>query len=149
MFNLVEEARNSLPRLTTYHRETNEDIAMDLLNNCLDIFMLHELTHAIGQDYQTDDEDGDDSYGWENAVRLRGSPAINNADNYAFFGAGASLITPPRTGDTPMRPNKNGQVELFPPRVVAKRDIEHFEFNNVVSRQRSQSFNGRHEEIYA
>lgn len=68
----------------------------------------------ISKLYATEDADGVYSYEWENVVRLSGTgKAIKNAENFAYFGVIASLITPRTPEDVSMRINKEGEVQVF------------------------------------
>ncbi|PLB50857.1 hypothetical protein P170DRAFT_474405 [Aspergillus steynii IBT 23096] len=78
----------------------------------LDHTILHELTHALSQD-DTDDVGGMRSYGWRRSVEIgKTSKFWRNADNYAYFGLAARMISP-RDGTSAARPNKDGSTSAL------------------------------------
>ncbi|CRG84227.1 hypothetical protein PISL3812_01541 [Talaromyces islandicus] len=99
--------------------------------------LFHDMIHAIGQGkigdvhvHETGADGVDEgaperqaSYGWSHCLRF--SPygpssesmdkarALENADNYAYFGLGASLISPAGVGK-PQRVNPDGSLQVIP-----------------------------------
>ncbi|KAF2754874.1 hypothetical protein EJ05DRAFT_513790 [Pseudovirgaria hyperparasitica] len=51
--------------------------------------ILHELTHTLP--YEVNDDE-DNPYGWEHSIQKHTDAALDNADNYAYFGALALLF---------------------------------------------------------
>ncbi|KAL1963046.1 hypothetical protein VTN77DRAFT_8794 [Rasamsonia byssochlamydoides] len=83
--------------------------------------LLNEMTHAVNDAIATVDVDANgDSYGWNNCVGFSLRPphpwevSYRNADNYAFFGLGARMISP-ANGAQPQRPNQDGSISVLPP----------------------------------
>lgn len=149
----LEEIRDFLPRAAGLRRPGDQSPVIDLLTLVMDTTLLHEMTHAIHPSKAGVDLYSPDSYLWKNIVRMSHSGGYLNSESLAYFAIIASLITPPSIENTPMRVNREGIVQVFPSyvnakHVNAKRDIEHSEIDNVSSRQRPQSFNESHGEIY-
>ncbi|KKA18250.1 hypothetical protein T310_7796, partial [Rasamsonia emersonii CBS 393.64] len=83
--------------------------AMDAAS-LFDHTMLHEMTHAIKNVRRTRDV----GYGWKNVVKFSPNKADANADNYAFFGLGARMLSP-ANGEDASRPNRDGSISALPP----------------------------------
>ena len=80
-----------------------------IIDFTIDLILVHELSHAIPAD-GTDDSQGDQSYGWDNVVRIsqEGDTSLKNADSYAWFAAGAWLI------EHNLRFVPDGKIQVIP-----------------------------------
>lgn len=95
-------------------------IGADWIVGCVDLLLVHEMSHAIREPYRTDDVDYDDSYVWKDVIRLgEFSIGLYNAQNYAIFAAGADLITPPNPSDVKLRIVADGTCQVIPREVGA------------------------------
>lgn len=122
-YKAVEDFRRLLPRARDHYRIEGLDIrkpAIDLAGNAVDVNLLYHMTSAIEEPYNVFPAQ---SYGWHHVTRPN-MLGPRTANNYAYFGMIASLITPKTADVTPMRVNQDGFVEVIPPQVMAKRDID-------------------------
>ncbi|KAK2595262.1 hypothetical protein QQS21_007049 [Conoideocrella luteorostrata] len=74
-----------------------------------DCALFHEMTHIIPPPYDTVDV-GPRPYGWFAARNLSDSQGHRNADSYAYFAMGATLLSP-TNGNTPMRATSKGGIK--------------------------------------
>ena len=120
----VEDARALLPNLTPDLKKelaqqvdktpTTLKTEVDLATSAGDFVMLHELTHAIYTAEDRKDVKGSSgSYGWNNVLHLSKTDGLLNADNYAFFGFGARLISPKTSSAKEATILDDGVVELI------------------------------------
>ncbi|TGO55961.1 hypothetical protein BCON_0084g00290 [Botryotinia convoluta] len=89
--------------------------SMDLAAT-FDHLLLHELTHATPKDVILDVLKAN-SYGWKACTKLSVSKdpkaqAINNAENYAFFGLAARMISP-TSGANAQRPMSDESLQVL------------------------------------
>lgn len=75
---------------TLAHSSTKPNV--DALRSFLDTVLLHEFTHASNEN-PTVDAGGEHSYGFRNCKNMSPTHGIYNAESYAFFAAGATLLT--------------------------------------------------------
>ncbi|KUJ09969.1 uncharacterized protein LY89DRAFT_740379 [Mollisia scopiformis] len=107
-------SENDFNRLLNSLSQSSTRTAMDSLE-LMDMVLLHELTHAISK------PTGDfDDAGWQSAV-AKNPKCIDNAENYAFFGLAARMISPIVPGAKPMRPMIGGNIQIIPADSTSKR----------------------------
>jgi hypothetical protein len=59
--------------------------------------------------------------GWVNCVQLSSQGNLENADNYAFFGLGARIISPTIQGAPAQRPMQDGSIQVLTPATKPKK----------------------------
>lgn len=129
----LEEVRNILPKFKyRLHDDSDSVPPVEVAANVVDVLFLGQLTRLIWSPPDApvaatiDAGEPEASMEWKHILELSAGEGWRNSASFAYFGMGASLISPEKEGEMSLRVNNKGFFHVIPPEDSEAEDSDEF-----------------------